>query len=217
MTCEQVTDRLDDYVDGLLSQSESAGMAEHLAACGACSRSEAALRSLLQAANDLPREGAPPRELWNGIADRIERNRNETFAGQRRPRPVRLELAALAAALLLVVAAAGTGFGFWLAANTHKDVTVRADAAPACEKALLECVQVRAALLRDLEERRNDLSPETLKTVGNNLRVIDGAITDIRHALEGDPDNQRLQRTLVTTYEKEVGFLARIVRLADQA
>ena len=217
MTCGQATDRLDDYVDALLLESEAAAVAEHLSACSACSRSEASLRRLLRAANDLPREAVPPPELWDGIADRIEKDRKQTFTGPRRPRVIRLEFAALAAALLLIVAAAGTGLGFWLARNTPKDVSVRADAAPSCEQALLECVQARNVLLRDLEERRNDLSPETLKTVRDNLRVIDEAITDIRHALEGDPENLRLQRMLVTTYEKEVGFLAQIVRLADRA
>jgi mRNA-degrading endonuclease toxin of MazEF toxin-antitoxin module len=211
--CRKAIVLLDDYVDGLLREPDATAVAEHIAACGDCRRSEAVLRRIVQEARDLPREMASPDELWNDIAEGIAQSREETAAVPARRSLVPI-LAAFAAAAL-VLAAVSTGFGVWMTRQTPTEVSEGANAPRGYEQALQECATARATLLADLEERKGALSPETVTTVNESLEVIDVAISEIRNALEADPRDERLRRMLVLTYEEEVGLLARIVRLAD--
>lgn len=51
MTCSKLTNKLDDYIDGLMEQPESAALAVHIKACDDCRRllaSEHALRATLK-------------------------------------------------------------------------------------------------------------------------------------------------------------------------
>lgn len=213
MRCRKAKALLNDYVDGLLRQSEAAAVAEHLEACSGCREKEEALRGLLQEARDLPREMAPPDELWNDIAEEIARSGEETAAVPARRSLVPILAACATAALFL--AAVSAGFGVWMARQSPREVSERANAPSGYERALQECATARATLLADLEERKGALSPQTLTTVNENLRVIDAAISEIRNALKADPRDERLQRMLVLTYQEEVGLLAKVVRLAD--
>jgi hypothetical protein len=156
---------------------------------------------------------APPDELWNDIAEGIARSGEETVAVPAR-RSLVPTLAAFATAALFL-AAVSAGFGVWMTRQTPREVSERVNAPSGYEQALQACATARATLLADLEERKGALSPQTLTTVNENLRVIDVAISEIRNALEADPRDERLRRMLVLTYEEEVGLLARIVRLAD--
>lgn len=213
MRCRKAKALVNDYVDGFLGEPEAAAVAEHLEACGNCRENAAALWRVVQEARDLPREMAPPDELWNDIAEGIARSGEETVAVPARRSLVPI-LAAFATAALFL-AAVSAGFGVWMTRQTPREVSERVNAPSGYEQALQKCATARATLLADLEERKGALSPQTLTTVNENLRVIDVAISEIRNALEADPRDERLRRMLVLTYEEEVGLLARIVRLAD--
>lgn len=213
MRCRKAKALVNDYVDGFLGEPEAAAVAEHLEACGNCRENAAALWRVVQEARDLPREMAPPDELWNDIAEGIARSGEETVAVPARRSLVPI-LAAFATAALFL-AAVSAGFGVWMTRQTPREVSERVNAPSGYEQALQECATARATLLADLEERKGALSPQTLTTVNENLRVIDVAISEIRNALEADPRDERLRRMLVLTYEEEVGLLARIARLAD--
>ena len=63
MNCDDVRDRLDDYVDGELAQAERTVVAGHLSDCSACREQERRLRGLLAKAAALPEELTPAREL----------------------------------------------------------------------------------------------------------------------------------------------------------
>ena len=213
MRCRKAKALVNDYVDGFLGEPEAAAVAEHLEACGNCRENAAALWRVVQEARDLPREMAPPDELWNDIAEGIARSGEETVAV-----PARMSLVPILAAFAtaaLFLAAVSAGFGVWMTRQTPREVSERVNAPSGYEQALQKCATARATLLADLEERKGALSPQTLTTVNENLRVIDVAISEIRNALEADPRDERLRRMLVLTYEEEVGLLARIVRLAD--
>ena len=71
MTCAEIQDRLDDYVDGSLSERDFQEVELHLHDCAECRKHERALRSLLAQAEALPAEMTPPRDLWPGIAERL--------------------------------------------------------------------------------------------------------------------------------------------------
>src|SRR2546428_389250 len=68
------TDRLSEYLDGELDAREARDLEAHLAACAACAGTLAALREVAaRAAAVGPRE--PARDLWPGIAARLEPRR----------------------------------------------------------------------------------------------------------------------------------------------
>lgn len=206
MTCNEVDDRLDDYVDGSLREGEFQEVELHIASCAACRDEERHLRLILAQAAALPREVAPPRDLWAGIAERIELTR--------RVRPAWWGPVGLAVAATLVVGVA--------AALLHRNVpeaptlvTTPVSLDPtSIGAAEQEYQQAASALMAALQGRRDTLSPETLASVEKNLLVMDQALTEVRAALGRDPGNPELTRMLVSTHRKKVETLRRVVRLS---
>ena len=71
MSCGAVPHRLSAYLDGELSLVEAGSVSSHLAACVACARRLASLRSALASLADLPRlEAAEP--IASRVFDRLE-------------------------------------------------------------------------------------------------------------------------------------------------
>ena len=68
MTCQELDERLDDWVDGALPAAAAAEVEAHLLSCALCRERERRLRQVLAHAAALPRSVAPPRDLWPGIA-----------------------------------------------------------------------------------------------------------------------------------------------------
>ncbi len=199
--------RLHDYVDGALGPEEERGVERHLRACVSCRREEEALRGLRADLAALPREIRPARDLRPGIAERIA---GRSAPGPRQAiRTLRYPLAA--AAVLLVVATA------WLTTaivggNGAPD-PVLADAR-SLEAAYLPAIHELATLL---ERRRPELSPETVRTLEENLRVIDRAIEESRRALAADPGDPVLREMLAGGYEAKVEFLTRAAALTARS
>lgn len=72
MTHEQALERLDDFASGELPDIERVLVQRHVDACGECRAEVDAIQALLTEAATLPRGIAPPRDLWAGIAPRLE-------------------------------------------------------------------------------------------------------------------------------------------------
>jgi hypothetical protein len=70
------------------------------------------------------------------------------------------------------------------------------------------------ALLAALQDRKDDLAPDTLAGVERNLAVIDQALCEVRQALEKNPGSLELNRMLVATHRKKVDVLRRVVKLS---
>jgi anti-sigma factor RsiW len=204
MSCREIEDRLDDYVDGELPEGEFQEMELHLASCAACRNAERQLRRLLAEARALPRERTPSRDLWPGITERLETRRfggNWTF---------------LAAAAILVLALAGV-FLFREGRPPAPGVAAVPVSVPAESPALAAAEEdysrASAALLAALQDRRSSLSTETMTSVEKNLEIIDQALAEVRDALRRDPDNPELTRMLAATHRKKVDVLQRVVKL----
>jgi hypothetical protein len=221
MTCGEVDPRLDDYVDGALAERDFQELELHLAGCEACREQERRLRALVAQAAALPRELEPGRDLWPGIADRLEPRRVLSFPS-RRPALARWLPATLAAAAVALAVA-------WLARDGRvRDDGRQASASPSAEArpvalspgaggalaAEREYAEAASALLAALQERRERLSPETLRTVERDLQVIDKALTQIREALAQDPGSGPLNHLLVSTHQKKVRVLQRVEKLS---
>jgi len=115
MRCEQFEDELGAYLEREVDESTRASMDTHALACASCGALLADLRQIRAEAANL-RELAPARDLWEGIAARIDapvisisegRGGPQQDAGPTRTRRAWLGRRMLAAAAL--VAAAGLG------------------------------------------------------------------------------------------------------------
>ena len=205
MNCRDVDDRLDDYVDGELSESEYQEVELHVASCAACRENERGLRNLLARAAALPKEMAPGRDLWPGVSERLTARR---WSAQSL-------LLGLAAGLIVALAAGvilrrGTT-PIAPAAGSLLPVSVESPAALAAAEE--DYVRASAALLEALRERRSSLAPEAIASVEENLRVIDQALAEVHEAIRQDPGNPELTRMLAATHRKKVDVLRRVMKL----
>jgi anti-sigma factor RsiW len=220
MTCQELDERLDDFVDGRLGETESAEVQAHLAACAGCRERAQQLRRLLAHAAALPRGIAPPEDLWPGIRERIERR--SAFTGFWTSwQPVALAAAAAAAAALSVFLWSGSGpTAVRTVAMPSAAPTLRAAASgtapsdPVLAQAVHDYEQATATLLETLQRRRTVLSADDIARVEANLQVIDRALAEVREALVKDPDNPELNHMLVAQHKKKVDVLRRVVRLS---
>jgi hypothetical protein len=211
MTCRDAQNLLNDFVDNLLPEMEAQRMQDHLASCADCRESAMRLRQLIRTANGLPREAEHSERLWQAVRRRIEAQEAATPA--RHPRPVRLVLALCLAGIVLAVSAAS--FGYWLNRRQGAPADLRAGGEPrSMERALAEYVRARDALLAELNENMRDLPPQTLAAVRDNLVIADEAISQVRVALQQQPDNQHLHEMLYFAYERELAFLAQVVSVS---
>lgn len=233
MTHELTLERLDDYVGGELSPREERDVRRHLMQCDACRAEEQALRLLLDEAAELPAEMAPPRDLWQGIAPRLQARVAPPAAPAERveevrtigPRPVRplpwwmtaaAGIALVATTALTTMRIAGNG------ADGAPPTTLAPQPAqpPASGAALAsfrpaeqEYVKAISDLQAVLETRRGELAPQTVAALEENLRIIDEAIRESRAALAADPNSPELARMLSDTYDAKLNVLRRAVSL----
>jgi hypothetical protein len=211
MSCGEMRDRLDDYVDGELPADEVEGVRGHLTSCASCRAEERALRGLLAQAASLPKTLRPGRDLWPEIASELGvRSRVLPFLPRRH-----MFYAGAAAALLVAFATLRPG-GARGPAPSAAPMTLPAAATEDAGLKTAEADYDRAtgALLAALKERRESLSPEVLAGVEKNLAVIDQALAEVRQALDKDPGSPELTRMLAATHRKKVEVLQRVVKLS---
>lgn len=220
MTCAEVLDLVDDYVDGLLFGAELHEVELHIAGCAGCREEEKALRAFLARAATLPRERPPARDLWAGIAARLDEARSEAATpwGRARvflSRPLVLAAAAtvvLALASVLVRHPSDNGAG---PSGLVESVSVKGTPAPVLA-AETDYIRATGQLMSALGARRESISPETAKAVDENLKTIDDALRQIREALDKDPGNRQLTKLLASTHQKKLDFLLRLLKLTSQ-
>ncbi len=221
MTCHEMDGKLNDWVDGTLSDGGKREVEQHLATCADCRRRDQGLREILRHAAALPRSVTPPRDLWPGIAEGIERQRAWSW-----PR-LGAWPSVLAVAAAVIIALAAVLFGRPSPAPVHTVVIPSpgtSETAPlhpaAVERnpglaAMESDYQAAAgALLEALQERKDELEPETLARIQRNLAVIDEALAEVHRALEKDPNRPELERMLVSTHRKRVDVLRGMVKLS---
>ena len=207
MSGAHVVDRLDDYVDGELSEAEFQEVELHLAGCADCAAEHDFLRELLTRAAELPRAVAPPRDLWPEVAQRL---------GRRGASPSYWLVGLAAAAAVLVTLTLTRGPKGTTATTTPGTTIIEAskDLSPELEAAEREYKRATEQLLAALAPRRATLPPATVQALDENLRVIDQALVEVRAAVLADPTNPRLNHLLASTHQRKVDTLRRVVKLA---
>ncbi|HVR69993.1 MAG TPA: zf-HC2 domain-containing protein [Vicinamibacteria bacterium] len=220
MTCEAVRERLDDYLDGELGEAEFQDIELHLASCAACREEERGRRAVVALAAALPRRREPPRDLWPAIAGEIASPRRFAALSFVDARPAARWTAGLAAAAAVVlavwVASREAGPGLETAGPAPRGVARPAAAGgdlDAFAEAEREYQRATGELMALLDARRAALSPGTSAAIDENLAVIDRALAEIRAAREHDPASARLGRLLVTTHQKKIATLRRVLKL----
>ncbi len=222
MTCHDYDALLARDLEGELSPEERFAADAHLMNCARCAGLRAELVGIATAAGELP-VMSPSRDLWDGIASRIDAPvasigvARDRITG--RGRTFRL----VAAAAALVIVTAGTT---WIVAKTAYEPgqrelassegvsptpggaetgavlvsDVRGSADAAFDR---EVVQLRGLL----EQRRPDLDSATVALLERNLQIIDRAIAESRAALAKDPGSALLNRQLHNALGKKVQVL----------
>ena len=64
-----------------------------------------------------------------------------------------------------------------------------------------------ADLVAALDGDRDQIPPETVQLIEENLRIIDEAIQQSLTALESAPNSLFLQQAVMTSYERKLDFL----------
>jgi hypothetical protein len=174
---------------------------------------------LLAQAAGLPRDIAPARDLWPGIAARLPEQSRAS------PRSLRLPMA-LAAGVLVAAASALLTWGLMRAPATDGGEEMLAGRA-ASPAALLpvsygphsalgqEQLKARDELLVHFRRRLAELPPETRDTVVRNLAIIQRAADEIDAALAMDPASGLLNGLLLSTYQEELQLYSKVVTAGD--
>lgn len=227
-------DRLNDYVDGLLSAAEAAEIERLLATSREARDTVEFLLGLRQRSAELPVSIEPDRDLWPAIRERMAPGPLSSVQGGGdtmravppkpgwfpRLGPLQWATVAAAAIVLVVTSSAITAWFVGTAAELPLQeapsgtapIGVALAEQPANEAAYaLEIEQ----LLWALYENRERLDEDTISTIETNLRVIDRAIRSAREALEDDPQNVGLTRMLTSNYRHKLELLQRANRIIE--
>ena len=162
------------------------------------------------AIGELPRDIAPARDLWPGIAAAIG-----AVAAPRRPqawfgtRPAWALAAAVACVAVgvwigrasLAPPAATAAQSGWAQGGGAREVSYAPDA---------RFLRTREGLLREVSERLAQLSPDVRGRVEASLATVQRARADIEDALGRDPGNALLQEMLVNSYQDEMRVLTTV-------
>lgn len=184
---------------------------------------DAETREIVRAAAELPAL-SPSRDLWSGIAARIEAPvvalpvHHHVGAT-----PARLPWRRLAvAASLLVAVTAGVTYSI-VKQTSSAEVASTSDSAsvdatlPVAPAAAGEAIAMQtatqtfdreiAAMRKVVDERRKELDPATVAVLEKNLKLIDGAIAESKAALAKDPASAFLLDRLTHAYDTKLQLL----------
>jgi hypothetical protein len=214
LTFEQIS----DLADSREPRTESRELL-HLSECAECSETLRKVRGLVDAAHALPRDIAPPPEVWAALRTRV--GSGSAPVGRARTTWAQRSWMAAAAAIILMVGAAvfvprATG-----KAKASK-VAQSVPAAPVPVRHVGGGVEssysaTLAELRRTLDTQRASLSPATVRVLERSLATIDTAIAEAREALASDPANEVLVKILSANYERKVELLQRATELSSSS
>ena len=234
MTCARFDDRLGDFLEGELSTAERSAVEAHAGTCARCGSLLADVRGIVRGAAALP-QLTPSRDLWEGIAARIEAPVVGLDARQA-PVVVRRGLSWRGAAAAAAVLVAVTALATWQlavddagpAAPAERVATTETapsvDSAPVPVSSDTGAPSLAAAPERDAPTR---LTPEPRSaapgaatavrnaTTPNATSVYDREIASLRRMLETRRDE--LDTATVRVLEENLSIIDRAIEQSRQA
>jgi hypothetical protein len=222
MTDHLSFERLCDVADGGSAPGAESAARAHLRSCEECTSRLLGLAALAASTSALPREIAPPVDLWGDIRGGLKPR--GMIGG---PRTTVWRLRHLIAAGVAIAMASSAVTGLILRERPTEPATqfVVPVLEPQPRSADLPATLASAehgyarsveALQRTLNERRALLAPSTIATVERSLRVSDSAIAEARDALARDPGNRTLAALFASNYERKIDLLRRATELAPR-
>jgi hypothetical protein len=206
---------LNDYLDDALPPEQRAALERRLETDAELAAELEELRGLVDAAAGLPREVAPPRDLWPAVERRLSPAR---VVRLRFPRPAAMgSAAAMAAAAALVIFALLRGGGDDARRAEGPEARPAGPAqvtGPPADPLDLEY----AAASRDVMERlgaSEELDPETVELIRRNLAIIDEAVREIRAAIDASPQDAGLHHRLNAEVRRRGDVLRRAADLTN--
>ena len=193
------------------SRTPRAESREHLDACVECRATLERVQRLLDAAHALPREVAPPPEVWGALQSRVRSTRRTPA------RSWNVKWFAAAAAIVFFVGAAlllppSVGKGKGKGAIQPPIARIQSPVVFAVEQNYAPTLD---DLRRTLDQQRSTLSPATLQVIERAVATCDTAIAEARAALASDPANQTLLQILSAQFEHKVELMERATRLSS--
>jgi hypothetical protein len=182
--------------------------------------------SKISSLRELPRNIAPPHDLWRGIEARLSEPADvgsgpvdTDTRGWRRPLAQATTYRVLAAAAVV----AALAIGIWIGRGTLPVFSGPATdglsaSSQTAEPGVLNAAynmdsrytRDRAALAKSLQARLDALPPDSRAKVLASLTTIHNSIRDLQAALGRDPSNALLQELLVNTYQDEMRVLTAV-------
>jgi len=211
MNCDDVRTRLDhpDYAtDGTLTPDALA----HIEDCAACGRYRERLAAIIDPSSVLPREISPPRDLWSGIAGRLDatEERKVWRIPNFLPLAAAAGIAAILVASLFALPPRQSPTETAMPVRTPETDPIFASSTLPIESVEIGFVQTRAALMKRFEAQKSSVSPEQVAVLEQMLSTMDSAAQDIRVALERDPYNASLLFKLSHTRRRELRLLQQV-------
>jgi len=224
---DEHTTRINDYLDGELSDAEQRSFEAVLAQDAELAAEVAALRGVVSELGALPAEVPLPEDLWPSIQSRLELRR-----APGRPNPRRVSLgwalaAGIAFASLVGTAtwqlarsggdappaiAAGLTEGAAAAASTARTVSLGATD-PTSEPGYVDAV---TGLLEVYENGRDLLDPETVQVLEESLATIDRAIAEAAAAMAEDPSSAEVRRMLQNSMTQKLNVLRQVAEAVQE-
>lgn len=194
--------RINDYIDDVLASDERAVVLQHLETCALCRGEVEAVRAVIEQVGQLPAAIQPARDLRADIWKEVDR---PTLWRWRYP---------LAAAAILLIAISSVVTVLLTRDRNAPVVRVTEPAPVSVDLVGLESrySSELTALQETLREHRDQLAPETVRILEENLRIIDDAIQEARSALANDPQSGMLAELLRSAYQRKLDLLKQVAR-----
>jgi len=219
------TNRLSEYLDGELDNTERAALDAHLATCGACFATLGELKRVVARAQAL-QDSQPDKDLWPSIRARLSPEHasggGARHAATTARRRFTFSVPQLLAASVALVLMSGGAVG--IAMHQQPSNTPAPAAARLHERGMATAASwtgttdaAIADLQASLTQNESRLDTTTVRIVRQNLAIIDRAIAEARVALQKDPGNAYLNLHLANTMRRKVELLRRVNDLAAQS
>jgi hypothetical protein len=209
--------RLAGYADGTLPETDRVGVESHLAGCARCRGQLEWLRTLAVETSRLPRALRPERDLWSGIAARLE---PPGVLPLRPARTVRFRPLTLVAAAVVLMIASAAVTALWLrraGEQAPPTVTASNPGLPIVPAGTDPQARALAELVRQVRDLEQSLPASTRALVAGNLALIDTAIAESQKALAGRPENSAIELMLQARYRQRLELLEQARRAAPES
>lgn len=216
MNHQEIQSRLDDYIDGALPEAERLDIEQHLESCSECRQVVEETRALLTEARTFQHEVKPSRDLWPEIASRLSGREVLSIKNRKKTSPrfwAHQRLLAAAAVLVVAVITLSVVRQNWqqqLMEETPLNILAEFDQVDA------ESNAASVSLFGASQEKGTSWASRAVDAMGKNVQVVDGAIQDLRSALQSDPTDSRLAHRLRREYQRKTSLLRQTAQLIQK-